>query len=220
MKPSIIILSVVLTMCNVLNAQDDYDKNKTDFRKDLLFGLKAGANLSNVYDSQGEEFRADAKIGFAGGAFLAIPLGRYFGIQPELLFSQKGFQATGRILGNSYQFTRTTNYIDVPLLFAFKPSEFITIVAGPQYSYLLKQRDVFANATTSIAQETEFVNDNIRKNTLCVTAGVDITIKHIVLGARAGWDLQNNNGNGTSSTPRYKNVWYQATIGYRLYNNK
>lgn len=200
-----------------MKAEDS--ENKTDFRNKLLIGFKVGANYSNVYDAQGEEFSADPKLGAVVGAFLAIPIGKYLGVQPEVLFAQKGFKATGRILGNTYEFTRTTSYIDVPLLFAFKPSEFITILAGPQYSYLVKQRDVFANASTSIAQETEFVNDNIRKNTLGVTAGADITMKHIVLGVRAGWDLQNNNGDGTSTTHRYKNVWYQATIGYRLYHN-
>lgn len=147
---------------------------------------------------------------------MSIPIGTYFGIQPELLFSQKGFQATGRILGSTYKFTRTTSYIDVPLLFLIKPSEFISLVVGPQYSYLIKQTDVFANASTSIDQETEFENDNVRKNTLCFTGGVDINMKHIVLSGRAGWDIQNNNGDGTSTTPRYKNVWYQATIGYRF----
>ncbi len=220
MKKTLLIAAIIITINTTVNAQEHDDDNRTDFRNELLFGVKGGVNLSNVYDSQGEEFQADAKLGLAGGAFLAIPIGKYFGVQPEVLYSQKGFQATGRILGSTYKFTRTTSYIDVPLLFAFKPSEFITILAGPQYSYLIKQRDVFANASTSIAQETEFVNDDVRKNTLCLTMGADITIKHIVLGARAGWDLQNNNGNGTSTTPRYKNVWYQATIGYRLYRNK
>jgi hypothetical protein len=33
---------------------------------------------------------------------------------------------------------------------------------------------------------------------------------------RGSWDLKNNNGDGTSTTPRYKNVWYQATVGYRF----
>lgn len=220
MKKVIILTAVLLASINISNAQERNEKNRTDFRNELLFGLKAGANLSNVYDEQGEEFQADAKLGLAGGVFLAIPIGKYLGIQPEVLFSQKGFQATGRILGNTYQFTRTTSYIDVPVLFAFKPSEFITLLAGPQYSYLLKQRDVFTNETMSIAQETEFVNDNIRKNMLCITGGVDITMKHFVIGARAGWDLQRNNGDGTSATPRYKNVWYQATIGYRFYRDK
>lgn len=217
MKNIILSMALLATTVGTIHAQDS--ENKTDFRKKFTVGLKAGLNYSNVYDSQGEEFNADPKFGLAAGAFMAIPFGKYFGIQPEILFSQKGFKATGRILGNTYQFTRTTNFIDVPLLFAIKPSEFITIVAGPQYSYLIKQSDVFANATTSIEQETEFVNDNIRKNIFAVTGGIDITLKHIVLGARAGWDVTNNNGDGTSTTPRYKNVWYQATIGYRFYNN-
>lgn len=222
MKKLILTLATISLITINAQAQDHREESKhennTDFRDKLLLGFKAGANYSNVYDAKGEAFQANAKIGFAGGVFLAIPIGKYLGVQPEVLYSQKGFQATGIILGNTYDFTRTTSYLDVPLLFSFKPSEFITILAGPQYSYLLKQRAVFANASTSIAQETEFINENIRKNTMCFLGGADITIKHIVIGARAGWDLQTNNGDGTSSTPRYKNMWYQATIGYRLYN--
>lgn len=156
-------------LTHVVSAQE----NITDVRAKLMFGLKAGVNYSNVYDTQGEAFRANPKLGFAGGAFLAIPLGTYFGIQPEVLYSQKGFQATGNILGSSYNLTRTSSYVDFPLLFAFKPSEFITILAGPQYSYLVKQKDEFKNESTSIAQETEFGNENVRKNTLCFTGGLD-----------------------------------------------
>ncbi len=212
---------IILTLASIslLTASYKAQENKTDFRDKFTFGLKAGLNYSNVYDSKGEQFNADPKFGLAAGAFIAIPFGKYFGIQPEVLISQKGFRASGVILGNTYKFTRTTTYLDIPLLFAIKPSEFITLLAGPQYSYLLKQSDVFANASTSIEQETEFVNDNVRKNTFGVTGGIDINLKHIVLGARAGWDVTNNNGDGTSTTPRYKNAWYQATIGYRFYSN-
>lgn len=209
MKKIIAMIVVMLPIANMCIAQDDY-------REKLAFGVKGGLNLSNVYDSQGEEFDADAKFGFVGGGFVSIPLGKCIGIQPEVLISQKGFQATGRILGSAYSFTRTTTYLDIPLLFAIKPFEFLTILVGPQYSYLLKQKDVFENAYTTIEQETEFENDNIRKNTLCITGGTDINIKHIVIGARVGWDFMNNNGNGTTSTPRYKNVWYQATVGFRF----
>ncbi len=212
MKKIILMIAVVTLMANISSAQE----NKTDFRDQPQFGLKIGTNYSNVYDAQGEEFHADPKIGLAAGAFVAIPIGTYIGIQPEILYSQKGFKATGNILSSTYTFTRTTSYIDVPILFALKPSEFITILAGPQYSYLIKQRDVFVSSATSFEQEQEFKNDNIRKNTLCFLGGIDITIKQIVLGARVGWDIQNNNGDGTSTTPRYKNTWYQITIGYRF----
>ena len=122
------------------------------------------------------------------------------------------------MFGTAYDLKRTTNYIEVPLLLAIKPIQTITILAGPQFSFLMKQRDTFNSATTTYAQEQEFDNDNLRKNTLSFTGGVDINLDHTVIGLRSGWDLQNNNGDGTSSTPRYKNVWAQATIGFRFYN--
>lgn len=195
-----------------LSAQD----NETDFREKLMFGPKIGVNYSNVYDSEGEDFDSDPKFGLAVGGFIAIPIGKYLGVQPEVLYSQKGFKASGTILGGVYTFTRTTNYIDVPLFFSFKPSEFLTLQLGPQYSYLVSRKDVFGNGITSIEQELEFENDNIRKNTLCFVLGGDINMKKVVLGLRAGWDVQNNTGDGTSTTPRYKNVWYQFTFGYRF----
>jgi hypothetical protein len=209
------LLFALISIANTINAGGGKD-SIIDFRNRLMFGLKIGANYSNVYDAKGEQFNADPKVGFAGGAFLAIPIGKYLGIQPEVLFSQKGFQGKGNILGNPYTFTRTTSFIDIPLLFAFKPSEFLTILAGPQYSYLMKQKDVFTNTMNSYAQEKEFSNDDIRKNILGFVGGLDLTLKHIVIGGRVAWDVQTNNGDGTSTTPRYKNVWYQGTIGYRF----
>lgn len=212
MKTIIIIFASVALFSELGFAQE---KN-TDFREELKFGIKAGINLSNVYDSEGEEFDADSKFGLAAGAFLSIPIGKYLGVQPELLLSQKGFQASGRLFDSPYSFTRTTTYIDIPLLIAFKPTQFLTIVGGPQYSYLTKQKDVFDIGNLTAEQETAFENDNMRKNTLCFTGGADINLNRLVIGMRAGWDLQNNNGNGTTTIPRYKNAWYQATIGFRI----
>jgi hypothetical protein len=186
-------------------------------QNDFAFGVKAGANYSNVYDSDDASFEADSKFGFAAGAFLSIPFTEFVGIQPELLFSQRGFHATGTMFGSSYTMTRTTNFIDAPLLLAIKPAESFTILVGPQFSYLVKQKDEFSNPSGNFQQEEEFKNDNIRKNILCFTGGFDANFQHTVLGFRTGWDLSNNHGDGTSSTPRYKNFWLQATLGFRFY---
>lgn len=186
----------------------------TDSREMLRFGLKAGMNYSNVYDERTDSFEADSKIGFAGGGFLRIPIGRFLGVQPEVLFSQKGFKGSGRFMGNEYNLTRTTNHIDIPLMVALKPTDFLTLVAGPHFSYLLSRRDVFSNSTISIAQQQEFENDKIRKNTFGFIAGLDVDINRVVVGARFGWDAQTNHGDGSSSTPRYKNAWIQGTIGF------
>lgn len=212
MKKVILVFAFATFMFGSIFAQ----KSSADFREKLTFGVKAGANLSNVYDSQGEQFNADSKLGLAAGIFVALPLGKYFGIQPEILFSQKGYKGSGSILGSDYSFSYTSNYIDVPLLLAFKPISLITIVAGPQYSFLIKDNYTFNSALINVDQEYEFENDNIRKNTLSFLGGIDFNLNRIVIGTRVGWDLQANKGDGTSETPRYKNIWYQATIGFRF----
>jgi hypothetical protein len=205
----------MLTITNSY-AQTETTSSTTDNREKLFFGLKVGTNYSNVYDSQGEDFVADAKFGLAGGAFVSIPIGSFFGIQPEVLFSQKGYKSTGTFLGSSYSMTRTTDYLDIPLLVAIKPIENVSILFGPQFSYLMKQKDDFTGGTITSTQEETYTNDNYRKNTFCLTGGADLNIDHLVIGLRAGWDVENNNGDGTTTTPRYKNMWYQATIGYRF----
>ena len=214
MKKLSIITAMIVSFTSIGIAQDS---KETDNREKFQVGLKAGLNYSNVYDAQGEQFTSKAKFGGAIGAFMDIPFCKYIGIQPGALISQKGFEATGMVLGGKYDFTRTTTYIDVPLLFELKPIEFFSLLAGPQFSYLINQRDVFSNATTSSAQEQEFKNDNIRKNIFGITGGFDINWRHITMGARVNWDVQDNNSNGTSTTPRYKNVWFQGTFGYKLY---
>jgi hypothetical protein len=213
MKKYVYSIVALLFISNYGIAQNN---TTADLRNDLLFGLIIGTNYSNVYDSKNKDFKADSKFGFVAGVTVAIPIGTYLGFHPEILFSQKGFQGSGSILGSSYSFTRTTNYIDIPLLIAFKPLSKLTIVAGPQYSYLLKQKDVFTNTLYSSIQEDEFDNDNIRKNTLCFLGGVEVNINHIVIGARVGWDVMTNNGDGSSDTPQYKNMWYQFAAGLRF----
>lgn len=187
-----------------------------DHRELLEFGFKLGANVSNVWDSEGESFRADNKVGFAGGVFAGIPIGRYLGLQPELLFSQKGFKGAGSLLGFPYSFSRTTSFLDVPILLQLKPTDFITFVLGPQFSYLLRQNDTYTFGGSTTEQQREFENDNVRKNILGFVAGVDLVYRNALLSGRVGWDLQTNKGDGTSSTPRYKNQWLQIGVGFKL----
>jgi hypothetical protein len=212
MNKTILLFAVLAGISATSKAQNE----KSDNDKNFHFGIKGGVNVSNVYDSKGEDFVAKAKAGIAVGAFVQVPLGKILGIQPEVLYSQKGFKGTGKILGNSYSYTRTTDYLDIPILLTVKPVKTLTIVAGPQYSFLVREKNVFENTLFSTTQEQQFNNDNIRKNTLCFLGGADINFDKLVLSGRAGWDVQNNAGDGSNNTPRYKNVWYQATIGFRF----
>ena len=205
-----ILLVGSFTTSTLLAQSTDSDK-----RSNISFGIKAGANFSNVYNSDGQAFVADGKFGFAGGVFLGIPIGSFIGIQPEVLFSQKGFKASGSILGGTYNFTRTTNYLDVPILLSIKPAQGFSIVVGPQFSYLISETDDYGVLSTT--QKQEFDNQSIRKNIFGIVGGVDIELSPVVLGLRAGYDLQRNNGDGSSTAPNYKNAYYQATLAYKLF---
>lgn len=208
MKKKLNLLSAICLISMVtIHAQS------TDRRENLKFGVKAGINVSNIWDSQNQEFTADSKVGFAGGILLGIPIGSFLGLQPEILISQKGFKGSGTLLGSPYSTSRTTTYLDIPLQLQLKPAPFITILAGPQFSYLLKQKDTYTYGSNSTEQEQEFNNENIRKNILGLVGGVDLIFGHLVLSGRIGRDLQRNNGDGTSLTPRYKNQWMQFTAG-------
>lgn len=207
---------VISSMCLFLGTSLNAQSSSSNPRESLQFGAKAGINYSNVWDERGQEFRADPKFGFAGGVFLGIPIGKFLGVQPEILVSQKGWKGSGILLGTSYSLTRTTTYLDIPLQLQVKPADFLTMVVGPQYSYLLHMKDVYTLGANSFEQEEEFKNDNVRKNILGFVAGADINYSHLVVSGRFGWDFQSNNGDGTSETPRYKNQWFQLTVGLRI----
>lgn len=218
MKSKIYLLSAIFII-SINQAQAQRNKDKAVFpdnREKFEFGLKVGFNASNVWDSQGEDFQADSKLGVAGGAFFSIPVGKSLGVQPELLISQKGFQGAGTLLSSAYSFSRTTTYLDIPIQLQLKPVSFATILVGPMFSYLINQKDVFTFGTNSIEQEQQFENDNIRKNLLGAVVGLDLNFSMVVVSARACWDFQNNKGDGTSTTPRYKNQWLQFTVGFKI----
>lgn len=187
-----------------------------DLRERFTFGIKAGANLSNIWDTEAKDFSADPKIGFAGGLYATIPLGRLLAIQPEVVFSQKGFSASGEALTIPYEMKRTSNYIDIPILLVFRPARFISIMAGPQIGFQLSQKDKISFGSISSEDQEQFKNDNWRKNMLGLHAGLDFNIQRFIISPRVAVDFQDNKGDGTSTDPRYKNILFQLTLGYRF----
>jgi hypothetical protein len=211
-----ITLAVILSCNDALLAQEETNTTSRDAKRKVVFGIKVGVNRSNVYDESGEAFSAHRKHGYAAGMFLALPLGSYFGFQPEIVLQQKGFDGSGRLIGNMYLVSRTTTHLDFPLQVQFKPTRWLTIVVGPQYSVLLKQTDDFTFEGGQ-EQRQRFQQEQTRRGTAGTIAGLDLNFGHLVLSGRTGWDLAENPRSGDPETPHYRNKWLQGTIGYRFY---
>lgn len=199
---------LALTFSTSVNAQD------VDQRDRLRLGLKGGLNFSSLIQDEYPNYEVNHKLGYVGGAYLSIPLTTFLGIQPEVLVSQKGFSSSNsNFFGGTYTFNRTTTYLDIPLMIQLKPSQLITIVGGIQYSYLLSKKDEISGNSVIISDQVTYDNQDITKNILGVVGGIDINIKHFMVFGRYNLDLRRNNGDGTSSVPRYKNQVFQVGVG-------
>jgi opacity protein-like surface antigen len=244
MKSIIYITALLICICNIVSAQTDTvyvpapadtvyvmdasleaapaenNVGKVNYNRDVRdrfqFGFKAGVNYSNIYDVTSENFAADYKFGLAGGIYMSIPIGKYLGVQPELLYSEKGYEVSGSIEGSTFNNTHKAKYLDIPIYLQLKPNEVLTVLFGPQFSFLLDKTNDFSDSFLSDDQEQEFDNIDINKFTFGLSGGLDFNIGHVVLGGRIGWDLTQNNGEGTTISPQYRNLWYQATLGLRF----
>ena len=214
MKNQVKRIALVLAFVTASIGYAQEKKSSSDDTRDKLkLGLKAGVNFSNVYDEEGQDFVAQGKAGFAAGGFLSIPFGKIIGFQPEVMYSQKGFKATGSFLGFGYDYTRTTSFLDIPLLLQIKPAPMLTLVAGPQFSYLLETKNNF-NGSTNSTQEDAINSENYKKNIYGFVVGADLNFDSIVLSGRAGWDINKSDSDGNTTSPRYKNQVIQLTLGY------
>lgn len=133
MKKSLVILLVAIAVSSTSFAQ---------FR----IGPKLGANIGKI---DGKGFDEQYKLGYHLGVFAEIPLGKKFGIQPEILWNQinsdtaENFSAVYENLQNQDYKNPQLNYLSIPLLLSYKPSKFLSLQAGPQYGILLNNNKSF-----------------------------------------------------------------------------
>lgn len=105
-----------------------------------IFGIKAGLNLAKLsitvsasgLGSFSES--SDNLVSFTAGGFLTAPLGKNFGIQPELLYSGQG--------GSSSAGDFKLGYILMPVMLRYNINETFSLQGGPQLGILI-------NATVS-----------------------------------------------------------------------
>lgn len=105
---------------------------------DVSFGFKAGVNISsaaNVPDYWEESI--DSKAGVTAGAFINFALSKNFSLQPELLYTQKGFGGT--LVEDVVELELSLGYFELPLLakYAFSAGKKFrpVLFAGPSFAY-------------------------------------------------------------------------------------
>ncbi|MBC6697150.1 porin family protein [Hymenobacter sp. BT190] len=192
----------------------------------VRFGLKGGANLSNLAGDLTDEDRFDSKVGFHAGAMLNIGLldDGFLSLQPEVLFSQKGYEYNGsRAFGlYTYDGKVTYNYIDVPVLLKVKAGS-VYFEAGPQYSYLMKVKDEGTRSLGNVLvgrTDAEQSLDNVNRNELGYAAGLGYQSEQgFMLGLRYNGsltDFAKNDSYYNGDLRNARNSVIQASVGFLL----
>lgn len=177
-------------------------------------GIRAGANLSNLSGDLKEESRYENKIGFHAGLTYNIPvISNFFSVQPELLYSNKGFkyEDTELELPTGDTFRRegnmNYNYLELPVLARIKAGP-LYVEAGPQASYLLSVNNnikEYVNGDRTSSSTTERDKDGLKDFELGYAAGVGLTTGNLSIGLRY-------NGSFTDFVDKDPNDYFEGDL--------
>ncbi|AFU70272.1 outer membrane channel superfamily protein [Psychroflexus torquis ATCC 700755] len=103
----------------------------------LDLGIKGGVNYASI-----SNLDSDGRLGFTGGVFVGARFNT-LGLQAEVLFSQQG----GRFNQNDIE----TDYVLVPVLAKLHFLRIFNIQFGPQFSYLLNEKDILGSEKVDIS---------------------------------------------------------------------
>jgi opacity protein-like surface antigen len=122
----------------------------------VSYGVQAGVNianwkgealnsLNNVVDLTNGFIDTKSKTGFHVGGYVNIPVTDKISFEPGVQYSQKGYAMKGDLKIDALKFLGVNagakveaHYIDVPLVLKAEVAKGLSIYAGPQISYLVK----------------------------------------------------------------------------------
>ncbi len=149
-------------------------------------GIKSGLTMSNLYIEKDDIDDENSRFGFHAGLFSQIMILEKIGIQPELLFTTKGTEATyGGIFDQTVNFN--LNYLEVPVFVLVRPIGILEFHAGP-YVGLLVNSTVEYSGTIDDVDEID--RDNFSTLDYGIGVGMALNFDYLQTGIRYNMGLQ------------------------------
>jgi Outer membrane protein beta-barrel domain len=147
-------------------------------------GIKGGFNASKIYIDNTVD--GNALIGFHAGVYGQLFSSKSFAIQPELLFSTKGYKAQYTELTNQ-EIKYKLNYLDLPILAVIKLGDAGEIHLGGYASYLLSATISYEpNLGSGI---NKISKDDLKSYDYGLSGGLGINFGNFQIGARYNFGL-------------------------------
>ncbi|WP_409417117.1 porin family protein [Flavobacterium sp. PS2] len=184
------------------------------------FGIKGGANMSNLYS--GEVDDKNAIYGFNVGVYAAFPIADNIFIQPEILYTTKGaeLEYNSDFVSGVGRFR--LNYIEVPLLVKFKVTQNFNVHVGGYASYLVDGKVTNESSAGTAFDFEENINaDDFNRFDAGLSAGVGVDFDPLSIGLRYNYGLttvgKERSFLGTNYTfPDAKNSNLSLYLAYKL----
>ncbi|MDJ1479881.1 porin family protein [Cytophagaceae bacterium YF14B1] len=187
---------------------------------------KAGVTLGTFSFKEKPE-SLKSKLGFVAGAGFNLPVGDGgFSLQPEILYTQKGFAYTESEDGIDVDAKHTWGLIEVPVLakYTFGEDAFkFYINAGPSFGYVLNGKTKASGGGFDVNVDYEFDSDSDNRLDIGVQAGAGISYEvgpgSIILDARYGYGLTNyikTPDGGDKADYKSQSRTFAVTVGYSI----
>lgn len=162
MKKLVVILGVLLLATAVLAQDEGKGLSAKGFKVGLNLANVSGSDVDALLEAVTDEtgLNADKKMlmGFAFGGFLTFNLSPTIALQPEVLYSMKGFKVTVE----GVDVDMTLNYLEIPVLLKARFGNSTTrpsLFAGPALGILLSSKaeaSGFSVDTDDLWKTTDF----------------------------------------------------------------
>lgn len=224
-------LLLLLTFCAAAfsaSAQDgpigvrsstDYGFGSGNGSRNNGFGIKAGFNLADLRGQDKDAYQdLESLKTYHAGVYAQFAFNEKFSLQPEFLFSRKGFdaQAFDPVTQQSAITKEQTrlDYLQVPVLLVYNIVDNISIHAGPQVSLLVNAKYA--------GQERTISGSGFNSLEYGVVGGVEARVGPARLGARYDLglsDIYNDpQGAGVDAFDNVKNGVFQVYLGLGISN--
>lgn len=171
--------------------------------QEVSFGLKGGVNYSS--GSKGD-FDNQSITSFHIGGMMEALYDNNFAIQPEIIFSNQGFD----FIENGNESNIKLTYINIPIMIKYYIFNGIAVEAGPQIGYL---NSAEFNTNSTEGSESTDIKGGLKDNDLSFNAGIGFQLNNgLNFNARYCYGLTNIVNQ--LSDLQFKNRVLQLSVGY------
>ena len=175
MKKNLVKLSAIIALMLLTTAT---------YAQEFHIGAKAGANLGKI---AGVAYKDNFKLGYQIGGFLEFDFTDKWGLQGEVLFNQSNTEIRNsykQVWDEKFNKNKTLDYVSVPVLLKYNPNGFLSLHAGPQFSFLTNSEDSTWENGKKLFKDTDF----------SIVAGLEVKILNsLYVYGRYAWGYSDIN---------------------------